>query len=200
MLFSGGSDPRSARARAVETQFAIFGVPSRGVSFLLQFVVHLLYIWRRNFLKRHFKIELKQKKLQKCFICAFWLFWALFWPPYGVSFLASGAWVPSKRQGFLEPGALEPPKVVSHPVWGHWRFRHIMFSRVGRLGPRRKRPSNMLAPGSGRQAIQKKAHRIDNHLGSATSQTQERKKEANKRITTIGSPHRGGLGAAHSDK
>jgi len=58
----------------------------------------------------------------------------------------------------------------------------------------------MLAPGSGRQAIQKKAHRIDNHLGSATSQTQERKKEANKRITTIGSPHRGGLGAAHSDK
>jgi len=57
----------------------------------------------------------------------------------------------------------------------------------------------MLAPGSGRQAIQKKAHRIDNHLGSATSQTQERKKEANKRITTLGSPHRGGLGAAHSD-
>ena len=129
-----------------------------------------------------------KKKLQKCVIFAFWLFWAPFWTPYGASFLASGAWVPSKRQGFLEPGGLEPPKVVSHPVWGHWRFRHIMFSRVGRLGPRRKRPSNMLAPGSGRQAIQKKAHRIDNHLGSATSQTQERKKEANKRITTIGSP------------
>ena len=140
-----------------------------------------------------------KNKLQKCVIFAFWLFWAPFWTPYGASFLASGAWVPSKRQGFLEPGGLEPPKVVSHPVWGHWRFRHIMFSRVGRLGPRRKRPSNMLAPGSGRQAIQKKAHRIDNHLGSATSQTQERKKEANKRITTIGSPHRGGLGAAHSD-
>ena len=129
-----------------------------------------------------------KNKLQKCFIFAFLLFWAPFWTPYGTFFLASGAWVPSKRQGFLEPGGLEPPKVVSHPVWGHWRFRHIMFSRAGRLGPRRKRPSNMLAPGSGRQAIQKKAHRIDNHLGSATSQTQERKKEANKRITTIGSP------------
>ena len=163
------------------------------------FFLHFWSIWRRNFLKRHFKIELEKKQLQKCFIFAFWLFWAPFWTPYGASFLASGAWVPSKRQGFLEPGGLEPPKVVSHPVWGHWRFRHIMFSRAGRLGPRRKRPSNMLAPGSGRQAIQKKAHRIDNHLGSATSQTQERKKEANKRITTIGSPHRGGLGAAHSD-
>ena len=129
-----------------------------------------------------------KQQLQKCFVFAFLLFWAPFWTPYGTFFLASGAWVPSKRQGFLEPGGLEPPKVVSHPVWGHWRFRHIMFSRAGRLGPRRKRPSNMLAPGSGRQAIQKKAHRIDNHLGSATSQTQERKKEANKRITTTGSP------------
>ena len=40
----------------------------------------------------------------------------------------------SKREWFLEPGALNLQKVVSHLVWGHWRFRHIMFSRVGRLG------------------------------------------------------------------
>ena len=81
-----------------------------------------------NSLKGHFKIEFEKQKLQQCFIFAFLLFWAPFWTPYGTSFLASGAWVPSKRQGFLEPGALELQKVVSHLVWGHWRFRNIVFS------------------------------------------------------------------------
>ena len=128
LWFSGGSDPRSARAGAVETQFCISGVASKRVSFLQQLLAHFWYIWRRNFSKRHFEIELENKSCKSVCCFAFWLFWAPFWTPYGASFLASGAWVPSKRQGFLEPGGLEPPKVVSHPVWGHWRFRHIMFS------------------------------------------------------------------------
>ena len=49
------------------------------------------------------------------------------------SFRASGALAPSKRQGFLEPGALDLQKVVSHLCWGHWRFRHVVFSRSGAL-------------------------------------------------------------------
>ena len=37
LWFSGGSDPRSARAGVVETQFSIFDVASKGVSFLFPF-------------------------------------------------------------------------------------------------------------------------------------------------------------------
>ena len=67
LWFSGGSDPRSARAREVETQFPIFGVASNEVSFILQFGVHFWYIWRRHFLKRHFKIELEKKNCKSVF-------------------------------------------------------------------------------------------------------------------------------------
>jgi hypothetical protein len=50
--FSRGSDPRSARAGAVETQFFILGVASKRVSFLQQLLEHSWYIWRRNPLKK----------------------------------------------------------------------------------------------------------------------------------------------------
>ena len=67
-------------------------------------------------LKGTSKLNLK-KKLQKCFVFAFLLFWAPFWTPYGASFLASGAWVPSKRQGFLEPGGLGPLALQTYHVF-----------------------------------------------------------------------------------
>ena len=50
--FPRGSDPRSARAGAVETQFFILGVASKRVSFLPQLFEHSWYIWRRNPLKK----------------------------------------------------------------------------------------------------------------------------------------------------
>ena len=161
--------------------------------------MHFWYISRRNPLKRHFKIELENKSCKRVrFFCILALsgtlldtLWPVFLCVWGVGALKEARFSRVWGPGLPKDGV----SLCLVPL----ALQTYRFSRVGRLGPRRKRPSNTLAPGSGRQAIQKKAHRIDNHLGSATSQTQERKKEANKRITTIGSPHRGGLGAAHSD-
>ena len=52
VCFPRRSDPRSARAGAVETQFFILGVASKRVSFLQQLLKHSWYIWRRNPLKK----------------------------------------------------------------------------------------------------------------------------------------------------
>ena len=112
--FSGGSDPRSARAGAVETQFAIFGVASKGVSFLLQLLGHFLSIWRRNFLKRHFKIELKQKNTKVFHLCILALLgtllatlWGVFSCLWGVGALKkarfSRAWGPGTSKGGVSP-------------------------------------------------------------------------------------------------
>ena len=114
--FSRGSDPRSACAGAVETQFFIFGVASKRVQQLLEYS---WYIWRRNPLKRHFKIELENRSCKSFLVLLPGSIFASFATPYGESFRASGALAPSKRQGFPEPGALDSQKVVSHLVWGH---------------------------------------------------------------------------------
>ena len=114
--FSKGSDPRSARASAVETQLFIFGVASKKISFLQQLSGHFWYNWRRDPLKRHFKIEFENRNCKSVVVLLSDSILASFWTPYGESFRASGALVPSKRQGFREPGALDSQKVVSHPV------------------------------------------------------------------------------------
>ena len=103
--FSGGSDPRSARARAVETQFAIFGVPSKGVSFLLQFSWHFFYIRRRNFLKRHFKIELETKSCKSVSFLHFGSFGYPFGHLMGRLFLPLGRGCPQKGKVFSSLGA-----------------------------------------------------------------------------------------------
>ena len=138
MWFSGGSDPRSARAGAVETQFSIFGVVSKRVSFLLQFWMHFWYISRRNPLKRHFKIELENKSCKR--VRFFYILalsgtlldtlWPVFLCVWGVGALKearfSRAWGPGlPKDGVslcLVPLALETYR----------------FSRVGRQGPLRK--------------------------------------------------------------
>ena len=117
--FSKGSDPRSARAGAIETQFVLFGVASKRVSFLQQLLEHSWYIWHRNSLKRHFKIKLENRSCKSVLVLLSGSILASFWTPYGKSFRASGASAPSKRKGFLEPGALDSQKVASHTVWGH---------------------------------------------------------------------------------
>ena len=114
LWFSGGSDPRSARARAVETQFAIFGVASKGVSFLLQLLGHFLSIWRRNFVKRHFKIELENKNCKSVsFLHSGSLdtlldtLWGVFSCLWGVGALKkarfSRAWGPGTSKGGVSP-------------------------------------------------------------------------------------------------
>ena len=114
LWFSGGSDPRSARARAVETQFAIFSVASKGVSFLLHCFVHFVYIWRRHFLKRHFKIELEKKTAKVFHFCFFALLgtlldtlWGVFSCLWGVGALKkarfSRAWGPGTSKGGVSP-------------------------------------------------------------------------------------------------
>ena len=67
-------------------------------------------------LKRHFKIEFENRNCKSVVVLLSDSILASFWTPYGESFRASGALVPSKRQGFREPGALDSQKVVSHPV------------------------------------------------------------------------------------
>ena len=114
--FSKWSDPRSARASAVETQLFIFGVASNKVSFLQQLSGHFWYNWRRDPLKKHFEIEFENRNCKSVVVLLSDSILASFWTPYGESFRASGALVPSKRQGFREPGALDSQKVVSHPV------------------------------------------------------------------------------------
>ena len=135
MWFSQGSGPRSARAGVVETQFLIFGAACKKVSFLQQVFAHFWYIWRRNPLKRYFKIELENRSCKSVLVLFFGSILASFWTPYGASFRASGVLVPSKKQGFLEPGALDSQKLVSRLVWAHIsRF----LESVGRLEPFRK--------------------------------------------------------------
>ena len=119
LWFSRGSDPRSARAGAVETQFFIFGVASKRVSFLQQLLEHFWCSWRQDPLKKHFKIELENKSCKSVFVLLSGSILVSFGTPHGESFRASGALAPSKRQGFLEPGVLDSQKVVSHLVRGH---------------------------------------------------------------------------------
>ena len=64
-----------------------------------------------------------------CLCYAFWLHFASLGTPYGESFRASGALAPSKKQGFLAPGALDSQKVVSHLVWATSR---VFSSRAPR--------------------------------------------------------------------
>ena len=54
-----------------------------------------------------------------------------------------------KRYCLFESEALDPQNLMFNSVWDHWHFKHIMCYRVGRLGPLRKRLSDMFAPGSG---------------------------------------------------
>ena len=77
--FSRGSDPRSARAGAVETQFFILGVASKRVSILHKLLKHSWYIWRRNTLKNTSKSSLKTGAVKVSLFC----FLAVFLHPVG---------------------------------------------------------------------------------------------------------------------
>ena len=90
VCFSRRSDPRSARAGAVETQFVIFGVSSKRVSFLQQLLKHSWYIWRGNPLKKHFKIELEHRSCKSVLVLLPGSIFASFWTPYGASFVPLG--------------------------------------------------------------------------------------------------------------
>ena len=100
--------------------FVIFGVASKRVSFPQQLLEHFWYSWRRDPLKRYLKIEFEKRSCQSVFVLLSGSILASSGTRYVESFRASGALAPSKRQGFLEPGALDSQKVVvSHLVWGH---------------------------------------------------------------------------------
>jgi hypothetical protein len=91
LWFSGGSDPRSARAGAIETQFCMFDVAFKGLSFLIAFWKHFWYIWRRNLLKRHVKLELENKSCKSVFVLLSLSFLPPFRTHHGPSFRAFGA-------------------------------------------------------------------------------------------------------------
>ena len=90
-------------------------------------------------------------------------------------------------------------KVVDQRVWGDPGSVNIVFSRVGRLGPRRKRPSGVLAPGSGRKASKKNAKKKPSSLTLNLDQQPDKLKSTEKQKTDHlhWVTHRGGLGAAH---
>ena len=120
----------------METQFSLFGVASKRVSFLQQLLEHFWYSWRRDPLTRHFKIELENRSCKSVFVLLSGSILASFGTSYGEYFRASGALAPSKRQGFPEPGALDSQKVVSHLVWGH--ISHFLESGAqGHSGKRK---------------------------------------------------------------
>ena len=165
MWFSKGSDPRSARASAVETQLFIFGVASKKISFLQQLSGHFWYNWRRDPLKRHFKIEFENRNCKSVVVLLSDSILASFWIPYGESFRAFGALVPSKRQGFREPGALDSQKVVSHPVQGP----HIAF--FSSRAPRATQENDYLTClplALGGRPSKRRPIKFDIKLGSAT--------------------------------
>ena len=104
LWFSGGSDPRSARVGAVETQFFIIDVASKGVSFLVAFWEHFWYIWRRNPVKRHFKIELENKSCKSVFVLLSLSFWHPFGHLRGRLFSPLGRECPQKGKVFSSLG------------------------------------------------------------------------------------------------
>ena len=168
LWFSGGSDPRSARAGAVETQFLMFDVAFKSVSFLIAFRTHFWYIWRRNPLKRHFKIELENKSWKSvCVFCFLSLFctlldtlWGVFSRLWGVSALKKARFSQAWGPGLATKGGFSPclgPLALQ---------KYCVFSSRAPMAMQ-KRPSSMLAPGSGRQASQKKGP-SSFKLGSAT--------------------------------
>ena len=80
-------------------------------------------IRRRDRFGEHLKNQDGKQELQKC-ACFLALFWAPSCAPYGASCHSSATLLPFKNQ----PRALDSQKVVSHPVKGPWRFRHIALS------------------------------------------------------------------------
>ena len=83
--------------------------------------------------KNAFQIELaRARSANVCFCCLLAPFVATSCTHHAQCFRVTGALSPWKGQGFLEPGALDSPNVVSHFVWGHWRFRDVVFSQIGR--------------------------------------------------------------------
>ena len=131
LSFHEGTDPRSARAGAVETPFFTSGLGSKTVVFFLQFHAVSLYLWDRNRSKRHQKSSLKIAPWKVyVFFCSGSVFGSLLPTLWTAS---SCLWdvMPSKSQGFLETEGWTPKDWCPTMSGGHWRFKVSAFSRIG---------------------------------------------------------------------
>jgi len=59
--FSGGFDPPSARAGAVETYFSMFEPALQKVRFFCEFREDFWYLWLQNSIKSGLKLDLEHK-------------------------------------------------------------------------------------------------------------------------------------------
>ena len=142
MWFSGGSDPRSARAGAVETQFLMFDVAFKGVSFLIAFWKHFWYIWRRNPLKRHFKIELENKSCKSVYVLLSLSFWHPFGHLMGRLFVPLGrecprfsrVWGPGLANGGVSP-CLGPLALQKYCVFSSRALRATQKTTISHACP-----------------------------------------------------------------
>ena len=194
VCFSRGSDPRSARAGAVETQFFILGVASKRVSFLQKLLEHSWYTWRRNPLtKKHLKIELENRSCKGVLVLLPGFIFASFWILYGVSFVPLGREFPQRGKVFASLGALDSQKVVSRLVWGHIsRF----LESVGRLGPFKKTTISHACPWLWAAGQPKKGpSSLTLNLDQQPDKLKSTEKQKTDHLHWV--THRGGLGAAH---
>ena len=114
---------------------------SKGASFLIAFWIHVWYIWPRNPLKRHFKIELENKSCNNVFVllsCSFWhpfghLMGRLFsplgreCPQKGRVFSSLGPWT-RKRWCLTLSGTTGASDISCFPesgAWGHTENDHL---------------------------------------------------------------------------
>ena len=120
LWFSGGFDPRSARARAIETQFAISGVASKGVSFSLQFggISDTFGVGISQ--KGTSKSSLKTKAAQVCVFLHSGSFGHPFGPHMGGLFLPLGRGCPQKGKVFSSLGP--------------WNFKRWCLTSSGATG------------------------------------------------------------------
>ena len=130
--FPEGSDPRSARAGEIETQFFTSSLGSKTVVFFLQFYTVSWYLWNRIRSKTHQKSSLKTTSWKVCiFFCSGSVFGSLLPTLWTAS---SCLWdvMPSKSQGFLETERLDSQRLVSHDVWGPLALQgYRVFSHRG---------------------------------------------------------------------
>ena len=71
-------------------RFSLFGVASKRVLFLQQLLAHFWYSWRRDPLKRHFKIEFENRSYKSVLVLLPGSIFASFRTPYGASFVPLG--------------------------------------------------------------------------------------------------------------
>ena len=90
----------------------------------------------------------------------------------------------SRFSRICDPGS---QNVVSDLVWGHWCFRYVVFDHIGRPRSPRKRPSNLLAPGFGRQASKEGPSDLTLNLDKQAEEHKSTKKQQ-KTATSIRSP------------